>query len=323
MDNLYDLIGARPDDDAEGLKKAYRSAVKATHPDHHRDDPGAVTRFMEIAAAYRVLRDGGQRAAYDQTLEPATAAAPPQARPWISTMTFGVAAVVALSGGFMVLARVSGNADGPGRTAPQAHETAAVQPAGPAVAAMPIVVPAAMTADDTADKAAADRTAAVEPAGGTAPEAVHAAAQDITSMPAAAAASAAPEPAGTAAPPAAPDTTASPAAVAAPAGAVADVARHDVDPGARVNRPTAPEKHAAPASGPYALAFPKHDAARPEVRTNARMRDAADAGDGRVPAPRRSAGGSSLEPAALAGGDEPCAGPSCGPAVTPLFGVGF
>ena len=69
MDTLYDLIGAGPDDDADRLKKAYRKAAKATHPDHHGDDPDAVTRFTEITAAYGVLRDDGQRAAYDRMLE--------------------------------------------------------------------------------------------------------------------------------------------------------------------------------------------------------------------------------------------------------------
>jgi curved DNA-binding protein CbpA len=33
MKNLYDLLGARPDDDAETLRKAYRKAAKASHPD--------------------------------------------------------------------------------------------------------------------------------------------------------------------------------------------------------------------------------------------------------------------------------------------------
>jgi len=31
MDTLYDLLGALPRDDAEGLRTAFRSAVKGTH----------------------------------------------------------------------------------------------------------------------------------------------------------------------------------------------------------------------------------------------------------------------------------------------------
>ena len=33
MKTLYDLLSARADDDAETLKKAFRIAVKAIHPD--------------------------------------------------------------------------------------------------------------------------------------------------------------------------------------------------------------------------------------------------------------------------------------------------
>jgi curved DNA-binding protein CbpA len=67
--NLYDLLGVRPNDDAENLKKAYREAAKASHPDHHGDDQGAAARFQQIVEAYSVLRDAERRAAYDQVLE--------------------------------------------------------------------------------------------------------------------------------------------------------------------------------------------------------------------------------------------------------------
>jgi hypothetical protein len=69
MQNLYDLLGVRPDDDAETLKKAFRGAAKATHPDHHGDDPQAAARFRRISEAYEILRDAEQRAAYDRLLE--------------------------------------------------------------------------------------------------------------------------------------------------------------------------------------------------------------------------------------------------------------
>jgi len=35
MENYYDILGARPDDDSEKLKSAFREAIKATHPDIH------------------------------------------------------------------------------------------------------------------------------------------------------------------------------------------------------------------------------------------------------------------------------------------------
>jgi curved DNA-binding protein CbpA len=69
MKNLYDLLGARPDDDAETLRKAYRRAAKGSHPDHHADDPDAAVRFNQIVEAYGFLRDAEQRAAYNRFLE--------------------------------------------------------------------------------------------------------------------------------------------------------------------------------------------------------------------------------------------------------------
>jgi hypothetical protein len=69
MQNLYDLLGVRPDDDAENLRKAYHKAVKESHPDHHNSDPEAASRFRRITEAYGVLRNAERRAAYDQRLE--------------------------------------------------------------------------------------------------------------------------------------------------------------------------------------------------------------------------------------------------------------
>jgi curved DNA-binding protein CbpA len=69
MKNLYDLLGARPDDDAETLRKAYRRAAKATHPDHHGDDQDAAARFRQIVEGYNFLRDAERRAAYNRFLE--------------------------------------------------------------------------------------------------------------------------------------------------------------------------------------------------------------------------------------------------------------
>jgi curved DNA-binding protein CbpA len=69
MKTLYDLLGARPDDDAEGLRSAFRQAAKANHPDLHAGDRDAPTRFRQIVQAYDILRDAEQRATYDRLLE--------------------------------------------------------------------------------------------------------------------------------------------------------------------------------------------------------------------------------------------------------------
>jgi hypothetical protein len=51
MKSLYDLLGARENDDADPLKKAFRRAIKANHPDLHPGDPDAAEQFSEIIAA--------------------------------------------------------------------------------------------------------------------------------------------------------------------------------------------------------------------------------------------------------------------------------
>src|SRR6476659_8711008 len=72
MGTLYDLLGALPDDDAEGLRVAFRRAAKATHPDTNPDNPDAALRFRQLVRAHHILSDAEQRAAYNQLLAIAT-----------------------------------------------------------------------------------------------------------------------------------------------------------------------------------------------------------------------------------------------------------
>jgi curved DNA-binding protein CbpA len=69
METLYDLLGALPKDDAEGLRTAFRKAVKGAHPDIHPGDPDAALKFREIVRANEILGDVEQRAAYDHLLD--------------------------------------------------------------------------------------------------------------------------------------------------------------------------------------------------------------------------------------------------------------
>lgn len=174
MKTLYDLIGARRGDDAESLKKAYRNAVKANHPDYHADDPEAVSRFVQITAAYHILRDTEQRVAYDRTLEsnrePPKATlrhtAPPRRRFFVSSMSVGAAVALMLCGAFPLFARLSGVSieDVVGRRTLKADATAAVQPAVPQ---MPIMVtgpnvPTSAAQDGSASGETGDRPASME-----------------------------------------------------------------------------------------------------------------------------------------------------------------
>ena len=69
MGTLYELLGALPRDDAEGLRVAFRRAVKGTHPDLRPDDPDAAVKFRQIVRANDILGDRDQRAAYDHLLQ--------------------------------------------------------------------------------------------------------------------------------------------------------------------------------------------------------------------------------------------------------------
>jgi hypothetical protein len=83
MGTLYDLLGALPSDDAEGLRTAFRKAAKATHPDINPDNPDAALRFRELVRAYDILTDAEQRTTYDQLL--AIALQPPPATKAVRT----------------------------------------------------------------------------------------------------------------------------------------------------------------------------------------------------------------------------------------------
>jgi tetratricopeptide (TPR) repeat protein len=65
---LYELLGALADDDADGLRAAFRKAAKAHHPDNNPDDPDAAQRFRRIVRAHAILSDNEQRATYDACL---------------------------------------------------------------------------------------------------------------------------------------------------------------------------------------------------------------------------------------------------------------
>ncbi len=117
--NLYDLLGVRPDDDAETLRRAFRLAARESHPDHHGDDPEAAARFRQIAEAYDILRDAEQRAAYDRLLEverrplrsKLKQALSDATRHMVADAVVGVILVIVLAGGYELYSRASETAD--------------------------------------------------------------------------------------------------------------------------------------------------------------------------------------------------------------------
>ena len=61
--DYYDILQVRPDCDAKALESAYHSLAKTHHPDHTGSEE--TTKFNEVTAAFRILRDPKKRAQYD------------------------------------------------------------------------------------------------------------------------------------------------------------------------------------------------------------------------------------------------------------------
>ena len=92
--NHYELLEVDPDATASGIKAAYYTMVKRYHPDRHhstnlKDVEGLLEElFVKISAAYELLSDASERAAYDavelgpktQPKEPSPSPAPVQPR---------------------------------------------------------------------------------------------------------------------------------------------------------------------------------------------------------------------------------------------------
>ena len=137
MTTLYDVIGARPADDADKLKNAFRNAVKASHPDLHVDDPGAPTRFRQVVGAYAILRRAEQRAAYHRLLELERRQRRSHAVRRIVFDAVGVVGLaVVMAGGYTLFAHLSKPSIEMVKvvemTAGEPAATAAAQPASPA-----------------------------------------------------------------------------------------------------------------------------------------------------------------------------------------------
>ena len=134
MTTLYDLLGALPDDDADGLRAAFRKAAKASHPDVNPGNPEAAERFRRIVRANAILSDEQQRAAYDQLLEVARRQQSPEPKRSnvsgtirrLATDAIASAAVsVLLIGGYVLFRPV----DGPSIASAQVTEVSRREPA--------------------------------------------------------------------------------------------------------------------------------------------------------------------------------------------------
>ncbi len=66
MDDPYAILGVKRDATPADIKKAYRKAAKATHPDLNPGDAGAADRFKRVQAAYELLSDPVKRRRHDR-----------------------------------------------------------------------------------------------------------------------------------------------------------------------------------------------------------------------------------------------------------------
>lgn len=64
--DYYEVLGVPKTADKEEIKKAYRKAAVANHPDKNPGNKAAEERFKEATEAYEVLGDEQKRSAYDQ-----------------------------------------------------------------------------------------------------------------------------------------------------------------------------------------------------------------------------------------------------------------
>ncbi len=64
--DLYTVLGLGRDASQEDIKKAYRKMSKEWHPDKHKGDKGAESKFKEINEAYEVLGNPDKRGNYDR-----------------------------------------------------------------------------------------------------------------------------------------------------------------------------------------------------------------------------------------------------------------
>jgi len=78
--DYYRLLGISPAATTAELRSAYRKLALQHHPDRNPGDPGAEERFKQINAAYQVLSDPVERAAYDRRA-PHPAASQPESQP--------------------------------------------------------------------------------------------------------------------------------------------------------------------------------------------------------------------------------------------------
>jgi hypothetical protein len=79
----YETLGVGRGATGDEVRRAYLERARALHPDRtgHAGGSASPRAMQDVNEAWRVLRDPGQRAAYDRALDARAAPAPPGPRP--------------------------------------------------------------------------------------------------------------------------------------------------------------------------------------------------------------------------------------------------
>ncbi len=64
-DNFYRILNCPREATQGQVLQAYRAAVRRCHPDLHPGDPYALSKFLQVQAAFEVLGNAQRREAYD------------------------------------------------------------------------------------------------------------------------------------------------------------------------------------------------------------------------------------------------------------------
>lgn len=65
-EDLYAVLGVKPDATEDEIRRAYRKMARKHHPDVNPGDAGAEERFKKLSAAFEVLSNPEKRALYDE-----------------------------------------------------------------------------------------------------------------------------------------------------------------------------------------------------------------------------------------------------------------
>lgn len=72
----YRVLGIERSATGAQIRAAFRRLARASHPDHHGEDPTAERTFKRISRAYETLRDPSRRRAHDERASRGRFAAP-------------------------------------------------------------------------------------------------------------------------------------------------------------------------------------------------------------------------------------------------------